>query len=94
MTKQDLVNEIAKKTGVEKTIVSTTVESLMETVKASMIKNQNIYLRSFGTFVIKKRAKKTARNISKNTAVIIPEHFVPTFKPAKEFMVKIKKKKV
>ena len=94
MTKQDLVNEITKKTGIEKVTVGKTIESLMETVKVSMAKNENIYLRGFGTFVVKKRAKKTARNISKNTTVIIPEHFVPTFKPSKEFVAKIKTKKV
>ena len=62
----------------------------METMKDSMAKNKNIYLRGFGTFLVKKRAKKTARNISKNTTMIIPEHFVPTFKPSKEFLAKLK----
>ena len=66
----------------------------MDTVKSNMIKEENIYLRSFGTFLVKKRAKKTARNISKKTQIIIPEHFVPTFKPAKEFVGKIKTRKV
>jgi len=94
MTKQDLVNEISKKTGVEKSKVGNTIEALMETIKVSMTKNQNIYLRGFGSFIVKKRAKKTARNISKKTAMIIPEHYVPAFKPSKEFMAKIKKKKV
>jgi len=94
MTKQDVVNEVSKSTGIEKVTVSKTIEALMETVRATMAKNQNIYLRGFGTFVVKKRAKKTARNISKNTTVIIPEHFVPTFKPSKELIDKIKSKKV
>jgi Bacterial nucleoid DNA-binding protein len=94
MTKQDLVNEISKQTGIEKIAVSKTVEALMETVKSSMTKNNNVYLRGFGTFLVKKRAKKTARNISKNTTLIIPEHFIPAFKPAKEFVEKIKTKKV
>ena len=94
MTKQDLVNEVSKNTGIEKIAVEKTIEALMETVRVSMAKNQNIYLRGFGTFLVKKRAKKTARNISKNTTVIIPEHFVPTFKPSKEFVNKIKSKKV
>jgi len=93
MTKQDLVNEISKSTGIEKTKVSTTIEALMETIKSSMVKNQNIYFRSFGSFIVKKRAKKTARNISKKTTMIIPEHYVPAFKPAKEFVAKIKSKK-
>ena len=94
MTKQDLVNEVSKSTGVEKITVEKTIEALMETVRVSMAKNQNIYLRGFGTYLVKKRAMKTARNISKNTTVIVPEHFVPTFKPAKEFVNKIKSKKV
>jgi DNA-binding protein HU-beta len=94
MTKQEVINEIAKKTGIDKVVVGSSVESLMEKVKDSMIKGNNIYLRGFGTFLIKKRAKKTARNITKNTAVIIPEDFVPTFKPSKEFMASMKKKKV
>ena len=90
MTKQDLINEISKKTGIEKFTVEKTIESLMETVKDSMAKNKNIYLIGFGTFLVRKRAKKTARNISKNTTMIIPEHFVPTFKPSKEFLAKLK----
>ena len=90
MTKQDLINEISKKTGIEKFTVEKTVESLMETVKDSMAKNKNIYLRGFGTFLVKKRAKKTARNISKNTTMIIPEHLVPTFKPSKGLVAKFK----
>jgi DNA-binding protein HU-beta len=94
MTKQDLVNEISDKTGIEKIKVMKAVESFMETVKGSMIKNNNVYLRGFGSFIVKKRAKKTARNISKNTSVVIPEHFIPTFKPSDEFVDKIKVKKV
>jgi DNA-binding protein HU-beta len=93
MTKQEIITEIAKKTGFDKAMVGTTIESLMGTIIVSMEKNNNIYLRGFGTFVIKKRAKKTARNISKNTAVIIPEHFVPAFKPSKEFSSLLKEKK-
>lgn len=93
MTKQDLINEISKGTGIEKSSVGTTVEALMETIRVSLTKNQTIYLRGFGTFGPKKRAKKTARNISKNTTVIVPEHFVPSFKPSKEFVAKVKSKK-
>jgi DNA-binding protein HU-beta len=93
MTKQDLVNEVSKKTGVEKASVAKTIEALMESVRVNMAKNQNIYLRGFGTFLVKKRGKKLARNISKNTTVVIPEHFEPSFKPSKEFMNKIKSKK-
>lgn len=94
MTKQDLVHEISKSTGIEKVAVSKTVEALMETVKDSMSKNNDIFLRGFGTFLVKKRAAKTARNISKNTSIIIPEHNVPAFKPSKEFTAKVKLIKV
>ncbi|KAA6341263.1 DNA-binding protein HU [termite gut metagenome] len=85
MTKADIVNEIAKNTGVEKTIVLKTVEAFMDAVKNSLANGENVYLRGFGSFTIKKRAQKTARNILKNTAIIIPEHNVPAFKPAKTF---------
>ena len=91
MTKADIVNEIAKSTGVETAAVLSVVESLMETVKGSLIKEENVYLRGFGSFIIKKRAQKTARNISKNTTIIIPEHNIPAFKPAKTFMTEVKK---
>jgi DNA-binding protein HU-beta len=93
MTKQDIVNEISSKTGIEKVTVMNTVEALMETVKNSMSKGNNIYLRGFGTFEVIKRAKKTARNISKNTTLVIPEHFIPKFKPSKEFVQKVKVEK-
>jgi len=94
MTKSDLVKDIAKKTNVENIEVTRIIESLMETIKSNMTKGENVYLRSFGTFLIKKRAKKTARNISKKTTIIIPEHNIPQFKPAPEFKDAIKKKKV
>ena len=94
MTKEELAKEIASRTGVEKLLVNKTIESFMEIVKINMTKGQNIYLRTFGTFQVKKRAKKTARNISKNTTIIIPEHYIPAFKPAKEFTDKIKSKKI
>ncbi|MGL5785260.1 MAG: HU family DNA-binding protein [Bacteroidales bacterium] len=86
MTKADIVNEIAKSTGIDKATVLTTVEAFMGVVKDSMSNGENVYLRGFGSFVIKKRAQKTARNISKNTTIIIPEHNIPSFKPAKTFM--------
>lgn len=92
MTKADIVNEISKKTGIEKVLVQKSVESFMEIMKDSMINGKNIYLRGFGSFILKKRAKKTARNISKNTTLIIPEHFIPAFKPAKTFVVDVKNK--
>ena len=90
MTKADIVNEIAKKTGIEKVTVQRTVEEFMDAVKESMVDGNNVYLRGFGSFIVKKRAKKTARNISKNTTIIIPEHFIPAFKPAKSFVNKVK----
>jgi DNA-binding protein HU-beta len=90
MTKADIVNEISRTTGIEKITVQKTVEAFMESIKDSMVKDKNIYLRGFGSFIVKKRAKKTARNISKNTTIIIPEHFIPSFKPAKSFVTKVK----
>ena len=92
MTKADIVNEISKNTGIEKVTVQKTVESFMDTVKTSLVKGNNVYLRGFGSFIVKKRAEKTARNISKNTTIIIPEHFIPSFKPAKTFVNKVKDK--
>ena len=77
MTKADIVNEIAKSTGVEKVMVQTIVEAFMENVRTSLIENENVYLRGFGSFIIKKRATKVARNISKNTTITIPEHNIP-----------------
>lgn len=85
MTKADIVNEISKNTGIDKQNVLTTVETFMEVVKNSLAKEENVYLRGFGSFIVKKRAQKTARNISKNTTLIIPEHNIPAFKPAKTF---------
>jgi DNA-binding protein HU-beta len=90
MTKADIVSEIAKKTGVEKTQIQTIVEAFMEEVKISLEKEENVYLRGFGSFIIKKRAEKVARNISKNTTITIPAHNIPAFKPAKSFTSKIK----
>ena len=90
MTKADIVNEIAKKTGAEKVLVQTIVEAFMEEVRNSLIENNNVYLRGFGSFIIKKRATKVARNISKNTTITIPEHNIPAFKPAKSFVTKVK----
>lgn len=90
MTKADIVNEIAKSTGAEKVLVQTIVEAFMENVRNSLIDNNNVYLRGFGSFIIKKRATKVARNISKNTTITIPEHNIPAFKPAKSFVAKVK----
>ncbi|MBO7219780.1 MAG: integration host factor subunit beta [Alistipes sp.] len=90
MTKADIVSEIAKKTGVEKNQIQTIVEAFMEEVKGSLAKEENVYLRGFGSFIIKKRAEKVARNISKNTTITIPAHNIPAFKPAKSFASQIK----
>ena len=90
MTKAEIVNEVAKATGIEKTQVQTVVEAFMETVKDSIVKGNPVYLRGFGSFILKRRAPKTARNISKNTTIIIPEHNIPAFKPAKTFSKAVK----
>lgn len=93
MTKAEVISEIAEKTGIDKADVATSVEAFFAVVKDSMAEGQNIYVRGFGSFVNKKRKKKIARNISKNTAIVIDEHFVPSFKPSKVFIEKIKKSK-
>lgn len=90
MTKADIVSEIAKSTGVEKVQVQAIVEAFMDSVKTSLTNKNNVYLRGFGSFIVKKRAKKVARNISKNTTITIPEHNIPAFKPAKSFAAKVK----
>jgi DNA-binding protein HU-beta len=90
MTKADMINAISRNTGIEKTTVLKTVESFMETVKDSIVDGDNVYLRGFGSFIVKERAEKTARNISKNTSIIIPAHNIPSFKPAKTFVTKVK----
>ncbi len=90
MTKADIVNEIAKTTGIDKASVLEVIERFMEVVKDSLSNGQNVYLRGFGSFIVKTRSEKTARNISKNTTIIIPEHKIPAFKPAKTFMEDVK----
>jgi len=92
MTKAEIVTEIASKTGIEKVAVQAVVESFMETVKETMVGGENVYLRGFGSFIIKERAEKTGRNISKNTTIIIPAHKIPAFKPAKTFVNEVKSK--
>lgn len=91
MTKADIVNEISKNTGIDKLTVLQTVESFMNVVKNSLANNENVYLRGFGSFIVKERAQKTARNISKETTIIIPAHNIPAFKPAKTFVSVVKK---
>ena len=90
MTKADIVSEIAKSTGVEKVQVQAIVEAFMDSIKTSLTNKNNVYLGGFGSFIVKKRAKKVARNISKNTTITIPEHNIPAFKPAKSFAAKVK----
>ena len=86
----EIVNEIAKETGIQKETVSTVVEAFMESVKNSLAKGNAVYLRGFGSFIIKHRAEKAARNITKNTTMTIPAHNIPAFKPAKVFVNTVK----
>ena len=90
MTKIEIVREIASKTGLPSKDVMVIVESLMETIKSSMENGEEVFLRGFGSYIIKHRAEKTARNISQNITVIVPAHDIPAFKPAKEFMDQVK----
>ncbi len=90
MTKADIVTKISEKLGMEKGDVQATVESFMEEVKSSLENGDNVYLRGFGSFIIKTRAEKTGRNISKNTTIKIPAHNIPAFKPAKVFVEGVK----
>ena len=90
MTKADIVNEVAKATGVEKVTVQAVVEATMDSIKDSIIKGNPVYLRGFGSFIIKHRAQKAARNITKQTTMTIPEHNVPAFKPSKSFAAEVK----
>ncbi|MCL2246655.1 MAG: integration host factor subunit beta [Lentimicrobiaceae bacterium] len=91
MTKAEIVSEISNKTGLEKQAVQTIVETFMTSVKGALAKNDNVYLRGFGSFIVKQRAQKTARNISKKTTIIIPAHNIPAFKPCKTFVTAVKK---
>lgn len=92
MTKAEIVNEVAKATGIEKVTVQTVIEATMESVKSSIIKGNPVYLRGFGSFIIKHRAQKAARNIRKQTTMTIPEHDIPAFKPSKSFVNAVKNK--
>ena len=92
MTKADIVSNISDKLGVDRTDVQATVEKFMKEVKISLEKGENVYLRGFGSFIIKTRAEKTGRNISQNTALKIPAHNIPSFKPAKIFVQGVKSK--
>ena len=90
MRKSDLINNISDKTGIPKVDVLVTVETLIKEIKGNIAKGENIYIRGFGSFINKKRAAKIGRNIKKNVAVHIPEHFIPAFKPSKEFVNEVK----
>lgn len=90
MTKADIVKKVSENTGIEKVTVQKAVEAFMEAVKGSLTEGSNVYLRGFGSFIVKGRAAKTARNISKNTTMIIPAHSIPSFKPANEFVTQVK----
>ncbi len=92
MTKADIVADIAEETGLERVEALKAVEAFMASVKNSLSKGQNVYLRGFGSFVVKERAEKTGRNISKNTTIIIPAHNIPAFKPSKTFVEEVKNK--
>jgi DNA-binding protein HU-beta len=94
MRKSDLVNQISEKTGIPKVDVLVTLETMFKEIKSSLAADENIYIRGFGSFITKKRAAKIGRNIKRNTAVEIPAHYIPAFKPAKEFMEEVKKVKI
>jgi len=91
MRKADLVNKISEKTGIPKVDVLVTLETMFKEIKDTLSAGENIYIRGFGSFITKKRAAKIGRNIKKNIAVHIPEHYIPAFKPAKEFVAEVKK---
>ncbi len=92
MRKADLIASISEKTGVAKVDVLVTLESFFEEVKETLEGGENIYIRGFGSFVIKKRAKKIGRNIKKGKSIVIPEHYIPSFKPAKIFVESVRQK--
>mgnify|MGYP000468702997 CR=1 FL=1 len=92
MTKADIVANISDKLGIDKSDIQSTIENFMSEVKVSLEKGENVYLRGFGSFIIKTRAEKTGRNISKNTTIKIPSHNIPAFKPAKTFTEGVKSK--
>ena len=90
MTKAEIVSNISNQLVIDKIDVQITIEKFMDEIKSSLQKNNNVYLRGFGSFIIKTRAEKTGRNISQNTAVIIPAHNIPAFKPSKNFVRSVK----
>lgn len=94
MRKADLINRISEETGVPKVDVLVSVERMLKVIKASLSDGENVYLRGFGSFIVKKRAAKVGRNIKKNTAIEIPEHYIPAFRPSQEFLDEIKNKDI
>jgi DNA-binding protein HU-beta len=94
MTKSEVLTRVGRNTGIEKLLVQKVSESFLEVIKESLSKGENVYIRGFGSFALKKRAKKLARNIRRNTALIVPEHYIVTLKPSKQFMDDVKKLKV
>src|SRR5947207_3531219 len=93
MRKSDLINNISDKTGIPKVDVLVTIETMIKEIKENISKGENIYIRGFGSFITKRRAAKIGRNIKKNIAVHIPEHYIPAFKPSKEFVNEVKQLK-
>jgi DNA-binding protein HU-beta len=91
VTKADVVNQISERTGLEKVDVQEVMENFFKVVRGALMKGENVYFRGFGSFIVKKRAQKVARNITKNTSIVIPPHYVPAFKPSKQFTEKVKK---
>lgn len=90
MTKAELVNDVSQRTGIEKLVIQQAIEATMKAIKNTLVSGENVYLRGFGSFICKKRAQKTGRIITKNTTIIIPEHYIPAFKPAKTFAERVK----
>jgi DNA-binding protein HU-beta len=93
VTKAEVISKISEQTGIDKADVSVSVEAMFSVVKNTLADGENIYIRGFGSFINKKRARKIARNISKNTAIVIEEHYIPSFKPSKVFIEKVKNSK-
>ena len=91
MTKIELVKAIAEKTGIDQPTALAAVEGFIDTLKESLVNKENVYIRGWGTWTLKHRAKKTARNISKNTTLVIPAHDIPFFKPCEDFMEQVAK---
>ena len=90
MRKADLINRVSEKTGIPKVDVLVSLETMIKEIKLSLCEGENLYIRGFGSFIVKKRAAKIGRNIKKNVAVNIPEHLIPAFKPSKEFIQEVK----